>query len=570
MIPDTPMPDPGSLSYLRGPDHEPGMECDSDWLHTTYAQALRRYVILWGDRELLVFDQRRMTAREFASEVDQFARGLIRLGIRRGDHVAVWLMNVAEYAIAEFAITILGATMVPINIRYKKDELEYALRHSDVVALILSPTLLKTDCLKLIGEICRELEDQSAPFCAVPTLRHLICVGSKPTGMHSFEQVRDEGSDVPRDSLREHALATNPDDIAILQYTSGTTAFPKAAMLSQGQTLRNAFQMARRAGFDSSDRVLSAMPMFHVGGSVCALLGNVTIGYKLFSPGAFDAGETLTIIETEQITAYAGLEPMYLALRNHEDFGRRSRHTLTKGWTAGTPSILRMVAEDIGIRTICSLYGLSEGSPNVCISHWQNDAYEKRIGTMGRPQPGTEIKVIDPANGRVLPKGQPGEICARGWTVMKGYYNNPEETAKAIDSERWLHTGDAGFVTEDGYLVWTGRIKDTIRVGGENVSAVEVEHLLCTHPNVVSAAVVGVPDQRYQEVGMAFVQLKPGVQMSEREIIDYCKHKVAIFKVPKYVRFVEQFQTTGSGKVQKFLLKKEALSYLEELEQIRR
>jgi fatty-acyl-CoA synthase len=255
---------------------------------------------------------------------------------------------------------------------------------------------------------------------------------------------------------------------------------------------------------------------------------------------------------------------MYLALRNHEDLHKRSRASLKKGWTAGTPTILRMVAEDIGIRNVCSLYGLSEGSPNVCITHWQNDSYEKRIGTMGRPQPGTEVRITDPANDHTLPRGERGEICVRGWTVMKGYYNNPEDTARAIDSEGWLHTGDAGYITEDGYLVWTGRLKDVIKVGGENVSAVEVEHLLCTHPKIVSAAVVGVPDDRFQEVGLAFVQLKSGEVLTEREVIDYCKQKVAIFKVPKYVRFVESFQTTGSGKIQKFLLKQQAIKELQQ------
>jgi len=558
--------DSEQLAYLRGREDEPGMQCDMQWDRTTLPEALRRCVSKWGERELLVFAGERITVNAFAREVSRFAGGLRALGVRRGDNVAVWLANVKEYAVAEFALAALEAAMVPINTRYQKEEVQYALRQSDSRVLLFCPSLLKTDCIAMLRDICPELmqaagsQTQSA---ALPKLRDLIMVGAASAGMRSFSEVLGLGDASPacdKDEVR-------PDSVLVLQYTSGTTAFPKAAMLTQGQSLRNAFQMAKRAGFDEEDRVLSAMPMFHVGGSVCALLGAITVGYRLYTGSSFDAGETLRLIEEEKITAYAGLEPMYLAIRNHEDFQRRSRASLKKGWTAGTPAILRMVAEEIGIRNICSLYGLSEGSPNVCIAHWQNDPYEKRIGTMGRPQPGTEVKVADPITGEPLRRGERGEICVRGWTVMKGYYNNPEETAKALDGNGWLHTGDAGFVTEDGYLVWTGRMKDMIRVGGENVSAVEVEHLLCTHPKIVAAAVVGVPDEKLQEAGMAFVQLKEGETATEREIVEYCRERVAVFKVPKYVRFVEQFQTTGTGKVQKFLLRQKAL---QEQQQVRK
>ena len=550
--------DSEQLAYLRGREDEPGMQCDLQWDRTTLPQALQRCVSKWGERELLVFAGERIRINMFAQEVTRLAHGLRALGVRQGENVAVWLANVKEYAVVEFALAALGAAMVPINIRYKKEELQYALRQSDSRALLFCPSLLKTDCIAMLREICPELTQGAGGLPhskTLPKLRDLILVGSASAGMRSFSDVLCLGGASPACEEDE----VRADSVLVLQYTSGTTAFPKAAMLTQGQSLRNAFQMAKRAGFDEEDRLLSAMPMFHVGGSVCALLGAITVGYRLHTGSSFDAGETLRLIEEEKITAYAGLEPMYLAIRNHEDFPRRSRASLKKGWTAGTPAILRMVAEEIGIRNICSLYGLSEASPNVCIAHWQNDPYEKRIGTMGRPQPGTEVKVADPITSEPLRRGERGEICVRGWTVMKGYYNSPEETAKALDAEGWLHTGDAGFVTEDGYLVWTGRIKDMIRVGGENVSAVEVEHLLCTHPKIVAAAVVGVPDERLQEAGMAFVQLREGETATELEIVEYCRERVAVFKVPKYVRFVERFQTTGSGKIQKFHLRQKAL-----------
>ena len=392
---------------------------------------------------------------------------------------------------------------------------------------------------------------------AVPLLKSLIVLGDAQPGMFAFADVKQRGRDLLPE-LKNRESEITPDDVVLLQYTSGTTAFPKAAMLAHGQVLRNASQMATRAGFDASDRILSAMPMFHVGGSVCALLGALTIGYTLYMGPVFDAAKTLELIETEKMTAYIGLESMFIALRTHEDFQRRSRSSLKKGWTAGTSSILRMVANEIGIEYICPLFGLSEGSPNVCICDWR-DPIEKRMNTMGRPQPGVELKIIDPATEEPVPPGQRGEICFRGYNVMKGYYKKPEETAAAIDKEGWLHTGDVGFLDEDGFITWTGRLKDIVRVGGENISAVEVENFLCSHPAVQAAVVIGIPDDRLGEVCMAFIQRTPDADLSEEDVIAYCKGKVSGFKVPRKVRFVREFEMTGSGKIMKFAMRKKVL-----------
>jgi acyl-CoA synthetase (AMP-forming)/AMP-acid ligase II len=249
-------------------------------------------------------------------------------------------------------------------------------------------------------------------------------------------------------------------------------------------------------------------------------------------------------------------------MHNHQDFAKRSRASLSKGWSAGTPAVLRMVVEEIGIKHLCPLYGLSEGSPNVAIAGWK-DPQEKRVNTMGRPEPGVEIRIIDGATGRTLARGERGEICFRGWNVMKGYYKKPEETAAAIDKEGWLHTGDAGYIDDDGFVIWTGRLKDMFRVGGENVSALEVENFLCGHPAIRAAAVVGVPDERLREVLLAFVQLKSGATLTEKELIEYCKERIAGFKVPRHVRFVEQFEMTGSGKIQKYVMREKILREFE-------
>jgi len=551
----------GDLAILHGPEG-PETAAAAEWAGMTLGQALDRCCVRWEEKELLVFPERRFTARTLATEVERFARGLLHLGVARGEHVAVWLPNLPEYVVAEFALARLGAAMVPVNLRYKTSELEYVLSQSDSTTLLLHPRLLDIDFLGMLQQVCPEIDRGSAGQLrcrALPRLRRVITLGDPAPGLLSYQDILRLGDQPDLAApLRERESAVTPDSVVLLQYTSGTTAFPKAVMLAHGQVLRNAFQMAGRAGIGPEDRVLSVMPMFHVGGSVCALLGSVTVGYSLSLGPKFDAAETLRSIEQERITTYIGLEAMFLALRHHENFSRCSRASLVKGWAAGTSALLRMVAEEIGIRNICSLYGLSEASPNVCIADWR-DPYEKRIGTMGRPQPGVEVKVIDPASGATLRRGERGEICVRGWSVMKGYYNKPEETGAAVDPHGWLHTGDQGFIDEDSYLVWCGRLKDMLRVGGENVSALEVENFLGSHPKVQAAAVVGIPDERLGEVGLAFIQLKSGAQATEEEIIDYCRERVAVFKVPRYVRFVERFEMTGSGKIQKFRMRDRAL-----------
>lgn len=535
------------------------------WSRFTLGQALTECVGRWGDKELIVFPDRRMTAPQFAEEVDDLAQGLIALGVRRGDHIAAWLPNLPELCVLELAIAKLGCTLVAFNTRYRTAELEYVLRHSDAGTFMTMPEHSKIDFLRTLRQVLPELansEPNKLNCAAAPQLRRVIALGESGDGMICYDEVMELGKAPGLAEERKRIEAeVHCGDIVLMQYTSGTTAFPKAAMLCHGQVLRNAAQMGERAGIDETDRVLSAMPMFHVGGSVCALLGAITLGYTLYLNPVFDPAETLEVIEREAITTYVGLESMFISLRNHPDFVRRSRSSLHKGWTAGTSSLLRMVAEEIGIKNICPLYGLSEGSPNVTIADWR-DPYEKRLNTMGRPQPGVEIRILSPVSGETAATGQAGEICVRGYNVMKGYYKDPEGTARAIDAEGWLHTGDLGRVDSDGYLTWTGRLKDTLRVGGENISALEVENLLGGHPAVQSAIVIGVPDERLGEVPFAYVQLKANQNVTPEEIIAYCKERVSGFKVPRHVRFVEQFPMTGSGKIQKYEMKKGALAEL--------
>lgn len=534
------------------------------WGRFTLGQALTECAERRGDKELLVFPGKRITARELANEANDLAQGLIALGVNRGDHIAAWLPNLPELCVLELAMAKLGCTMFAFNTRYRANELEYALRHSDASTLVTMPEGSKVSSTRTLRQVLPELVNSHPnrlSCAAAPKLRRVITLGESGDGMISYREVMSLGKTLPLSEERRTIEAkVSCDDIVLMQYTSGTTAFPKAAMLCHGQVLRNAAQMGERAGINESDRVLSAMPMFHVGGSVCALLGAITLGYTLYLNPTFDAAETLETIEKERITTYIGLESMFVSLRNHPDFARRSRKSLQKGWTAGTSSLLRMVAEEIGIRHICPLYGLSEGSPNVTIADWR-DAHEKRMNTMGRPQPGVEVRILK-LDGDVAPVGEVGEICFRGYNVMKGYYKDPEATSRTIDKDGWLHTGDLGKLDADGFLTWTGRLKDTLRVGGENISALEVENLLCGHPAVQSAIVIGVPDDRLGEVPFAYVQLKAEQSATEEEIIAYCKERVSGFKVPRHVRFVKEFPMTGSGKIQKYEMKKGALAAL--------
>ncbi len=551
-----------------------------EWPRLTYGEALERLAARFPDRETFVFHhigaeretaapqrarRQAYTAAELLAEANRLAQGLLALGIAPGERIALWMTNLPEAAIAEFAITKIGAVMVPINIRFKTSELEYVLRQSEAKMLIMMDRFGETDLEAMVRQVCPELT-RCAPgqlrSSRCPHLQGVITLGPRSPGLLAYQDVLALGHAGLDRARREREASVTPDGIALIQYTSGSTAFPKGVMLSHDQTLRNAFIMSGRAGLDADDRVLSAMPMFHIGGSVCALLGAVTRGYVLHMMTKFDAGETLRLIEEERITAYIGIETMFLMLRDHPDCSRRDRSSLRKGWAAGSPTLLRLIAEEIGIPFICSVYGLSECSPNVCITDWR-DSLEKRVGTNGRPHPGVEVEIRDPMTGEPCPPGQPGEICVRGYVVMKGYYNMPEETARTIDPDGWLHTGDRGLLTEDGYLVFLGRCKDVLRVGGENVSALEVENFLLTHPLVVAAAVVSVPDPRWGEVPAAFLKLKEGESVTEDEVIAYCREHLAPFKVPRYVRFVREFPMTGSGKIQKFLLQEHLLAELE-------
>jgi fatty-acyl-CoA synthase len=352
--------------------------------------------------------------------------------------------------------------------------------------------------------------------------------------------------------------AVSPDDVGVIQYTSGSTAFPKGVMLSQNSVVRNAWHFGEALALEPADVYVSPMPFFHVGGLVTAALCCFVHGATLVAQGHFDAEAMLRLIASEHATVLGGVETNYLLAMDHPRFKTYDLSSLQKCIVLGTGEFVRRVHDEMGIASVCTLYGISEASPNVTIVR-VGEPLEVSLRTMGRPQPEVEVRIADLASGAALAPGEQGEICVRGWNVMQGYYNNPQETARAVDADGWLHTGDLGSLDDGGYLVFAGRIKNVIRVGGENVSAEDVENVLGSHPKVKLAQVVGVPDARLQEVCVAYVELKDGQVATDDELIDYCRDRLATFKVPRRIRFTDDWPMTGSGKVQRFKLREREL-----------
>lgn len=535
-----------------------------EWRHRRIGDLLHDVCEAQGDKDALVFSGQRMTYRQLLARTQKVAKGLLRLGIQKDEKVAVLCPNIFEWPLTELACGLIGAVCVPVNMMHRLVELEYTLSQSDVTTLIMVDRFMTADFLSMIHEICPEFRDGEPGRLRserLPLLRNLITLTDPPPpGMFSFRQLEEElGSDASWDvALEERMQTITPDDIFIIQFTSGTTAFPKGVLLHHEATIANSYWYLRRMGIDSSDKIFSVMPFYHVGGSVSSLIGTLVWGATLYMTQRFDAQETMEIIHRERCTAMFGLDTMYLMMMGHPEYHRYDLSSLKKGFSSGNPEALKKIATGMGIEGLTNVYGLSECTANVTISS-PDVPLELRCTLNGTPHPGLEVRIVGPEQ-RPLPAGTPGEIAVRGFCVMKGYYKKPKETKEALDDEGWLYTGDLGRLTPDGFLEFLGRIKDTYRVGGENVSAQEIEAFFMQHPKVLRACAIGVPDERLIEVGMLFLDLKPGETATEEEMIDWCKGRIAPYKVPRYVRFTHDFPMTGSGKIQKFVLKDQILA----------
>ncbi len=526
------------------------------WTPRTFGLALADLAKAHPAMDALVAGDTRLTYGELCERARRVASGLLGLGIARGDHVAVCMENSAEWAAVFYGCALVGAVIVPVNTRFKESELRYCLAQSDAKALVIADRFLKIDFIAMLRAICPGI-DGTLPSAALPALRHVVVRGADvPKGALSFSilcqpVVGDFDAKLPK--IGAH-------DVALIQYTSGTTADPKGVMLTHDNMLRNAATVAACIGVRPGDRYYSPRVFSHVAGTTLSILVSLSAGACLVTVAVFDAEESLRIMSRERCTLMSGNDTIFLMIVNHP---RRADYPLVLrgGWAAAGYEVMKMARDRLGLRDLCCAYGLSEASPNIIMTRI-DEPEEDRLSGITTPHKGLEVRIVDIETGVVQPPDVPGEIQVRGWSVMKGYYKKPEATAATITSEGWLRTGDLGAVDDRGRLRFIGRAKDMLRVGGENVAPADVEELLHSHPKIRQAQVIGVPDSRLGEVVAAYVILNDGVGAEPAELIDWCRSRCANFKVPRYLRVIVTFDgigMTGSNKVQKNKLREQAL-----------
>ena len=532
---------------------------------TTVGQVLAATVAARGALEAYVGPGERASWTGLRADARRFAAALHAAGVRKGDHVGLMLGNSRLWIAAFFGCASIGAVTVPVNTRFKSEELLFCLKQADVKLLVHADSFLGIDFTGLLRQVEPAL-DAALPGAALPKMQAVVTVptgagGPVPAGAMSLDAFLAAGDSVPAQILDELSREVAPQDVLLIQYTSGTTSFPKGVMLSHANMLGDAASVARRMGVRAEDRYFSIRPFFHVAGSTLSVLVSLTSGCCLVSMPKFDVTEALKMLEDERCTLTSGNDTIFLMLMGHPDFDPKRIH-LQGGWAAAGPEVMQKIRDTMQVPHVCNAYGQSEASPNVLLSD-RDDAFELRRDGFMLPHPGVEVRIADGETGATVPPGQgQGEIQVRGWNVMRGYYNMPEATAKAFTADGWLRTGDMGEQRTDGRMRMVGRLKDMYRVGGENVAPAEVEEVLHAHPAVQQAQVIGVPDARLGEVTGAFVLLKPGHEASAEELVAWCKARCANFKVPRYIDLVDTFENigmTGSSKVQKNKLRDHAL-----------
>lgn len=533
-------------------------------IEKTIGQVLDETAHRFPDHDALVYlDGPRYTYREFKEQVDLLAKGLLQLGVTTGDHVAVWAYNVPEWVLLQFATAKIGAVLVTVNIYYKAHELEYLLKQSDATTLFLVDGFKDVNYVDTVYKVFPELK-QGKPSDSLPHLQHVVFIGDeRHPGMRTFAQVMEGGRDVSDEALRQIQDSLDPHDVVNMQYTSGTTGFPKGVMLTHYNIVNNAYWVGKYLALTEKDRMCIPVPFFHCFGCVMSTLNCVLYGATMVPIRIFDAGDVLQAIEQERCTVIQGVPTMFIRELDHPDFNRFDTSSLRTGIMAGATcpmEVMKRVMNDMGADEITICYGLTEASP-VITQTKRDDPIEKRVETVGQPHPPVEVKIIDPETGEELPPNEPGELIARGYNIMKGYYKMPEQTAQTI-KDGWLHSKDLAVMDEEGYVRILGRVDDMIIRGGENVYPREIEEFLYTHPQVKDVAVVGVPHPEYGEEVAAFIQLREGETSSEEDIKQFCRDNIARYKMPKYIFFVDEFPLTASGKIQKYKLRDHAQELL--------
>ena len=520
--------------------------------------------------------QRRLTYKDFSNATDELARGLLGLGFKRGDRIGIWSTNNIEWLLVQMATARIGAILVNINPAYRPKELAYALERSEVQGLFVIPRFRSSDYVGMLQELIPELQGNNTEFTskALPNLHRIVVYNpddplhteTPAAGFTSWQEVIHAAETISQQELDEQTLKLDRDDVINIQYTSGTTGFPKAVMLTHHNILNNAWFSAQAMHFTEKDRLVVPVPFYHCFGMVLANLLCFSVGACLvISSEHFDAEKVLQAVAEEKCTAIHGVPTMFIAQLEHKKFSQFDLSSLRTGIMAGAPcppELMKRVIKDMHCNEILIGYGETEASPLTHLTT-RDDSFERRINTVGHNLPHQEVKIINTDTGATVPLGEIGEICFRGYHIMRGYYGQAEKTAETVDESGWLFSGDLGTMDEYGYVQITGRRKEMIIRGGENIYPREIEDFIFTHPKVAEVAVFGIPDKFYGEQVAAWIELHSGESATEDEIREFCKEEIAHFKIPKYIRFVETFPMTVTGKVQKFKMREEMIKDLD-------
>ena len=536
----------------------------------TIGDALALAADRWGERDALVSVGQgiRWNFAELLERSDAFAAGLLALGLNPGDRIGIWAPNCVEWTLTQFAAARAGLILVTINPAYRLSEVEYTVNKVGLSALVAATSFKTSDYPATIEELAPETV-QSAPgelrAARLPTLRSLILIGGARPGWLAFDDVEDRAIDADRQRLAAIGPTLDPNDAINIQFTSGTTGLPKGATLSHRNILNNGYFVGRTQGLGAGDRICIPVPLYHCFGMVMGNLASITHGAAMIYPSeGFDPEAVLRAVEAERCTALYGVPTMFIAVLAHPRFDDFDMSSLRTGCMAGAicpEPLMRQVVERLNMRDVTIAYGMTETSP-VSFQTAPDDPFERRVGSIGRVQPHLECKVVD-VNGAIVPSGEPGELCTRGYSVMIGYWEEPDRTADSIDADGWMHSGDLATIDAEGYGNIVGRLKDMVIRGGENIYPREVEDYLYRHPAVEDVAVVGIPDERMGEELCAWVRLKPDASADAEAIREFCRGQIAHYKVPRYVRIVGEFPTTVTGKVQKYLIREAMVADLE-------
>ena len=510
----------------------------------------------------------RFTTSEFQAEVNRVARGLMAMGIQKGDHVAIWATNYPQWVQTQFATAKIGAVLVTVNTNYKKYELEYLLKQSDSKMLIMMGGTKDNNYVDHIYAVCPELNscEPGALDCKkLPFLKTVVFLDEeKHPGMYNWSDVLRLSEMVTDEERAERQASCDPHDVINMQYTSGTTGFPKGVMLTHYNLINNGKIIGESMAFSDKDRLCITVPLFHCFGCVLGVMASITNDTTMVFVDHFNPVNVLKVLDLEKCTAFHGVPTMFIAELDHPRFGEFDLGSLRTGIMAGSPcpvEVMKQVQSRMHMEEVTICYGMTETSP-VSTQNPLDDTLERRVGTVGRVHPHLEVKVVEPETGAVVPLGQPGELCTRGYSVMLGYWDNAEATAAAIDRAGWMHTGDLATMDAEGYVKIVGRIKDMIIRGGENVYPREVEEFLHTHPDISEAQVIGVPSVKYGEEVMAWVRLKSGASLTAEVLVAFCAGRISTFKIPRHWKFVDSFPMTVTGKVQKFRMREVSIAEL--------